>query len=301
MTYNRAITHGLIDFSAKQDRDGHRTYEVDWLVEVDDPYFDGPYVAANAAGLPPIGSVWVTGNDYDPYAFCTPEMKVARLNSDQGELSEFFVISQVFTTRPLNKDSQSPENPLLVPPEVSGSFVQFTREASRDKDGNPLKSSSLERFIGAAVERDYGNHQVTIKVNSATLPLATWMPYMHSVNSAALWGLSARMVKLSNVSWRRAYYGASYTSVYYEVTFDFDINFETFDRYILDEGTRVLKDGGNPEDPKDFKPFTIEGQPSNVLLDGAGKAITSLADQYYWQGKLYAEKNLLLLPIPSAL
>lgn len=301
MPYNPAIIHGITDFSGKQDMEGYRTYDISWLVEVDDPELDGVVVAGNAAGLPPVGTQWIIGNDSDPYAFCTPEMTIDRLNDDQGELSEFFVVTQKFTTRPLKTDTTSPDNPLLLPPDVSGSFVRYTKEAYRDKDGQFLRSSSHERFTGAAVERDYSNHQVSIKINYATLPLATFLNYIHKVNNVSMWGLSARMVKLSNISWRKNYYGANYANVYYEITFDFDIEFDTFDRYVLDEGTRVLKDGGNPNNPKDFKLYTVEGQPGTVLLNGAGVAIDDVGDQFYFPFKLYQEANLLLLPIPSSL
>lgn len=289
---------GRLRWEGGTDEDRHRTYDIDWLVEVADAWNDGPIAAMQAPGIPSIFDFWNFGNEIDQFAYCSPKTTVKQVLT--GEPSDLFIVSQTFTTKPFKKDDQSPDDPLLKPPEISGSFVKFTREATQDKDGKALKSSSFERFKGSCTERDFSRHQVSIKMPLATLPLTTYVEYIDTVNTLSMWGLSARMVKLSNVSWTRNLYGPNWALKYYDITYDFDIDFETFDRYIMDEGTKVLKSGGVVTNPKDFEPYLVKGQPAPVVLDGSGAAATSEAAIAYLQFKLYKEKNLLLLGVPTS-
>lgn len=295
-----AIVLGRLGWRARRDREGYRTYDIDWLVQVDDVYNDGPQVASGATGLPLVGSSWVVGNEADPGCVCTPESEVSTFNSDP-EPQEFYTVTQQFTNKPRKDDEQQVDNPLLQPAEVSGSFISYQFEAFQDKDGNGLLSSSHERFVGPAVERDGSRPQVVVNVNVATLPLGTYAQAINTVNITGMWGLSARMVKFSEFTWRKVFHGPDFATFYYEITMTFDINFQTFDRIILDEGTRVLKPGGTASNPKDYIPYTVDGQPAPVLLNGSGAAITNVASAFYYQKRLYTETNLLLLPVPPTL
>jgi hypothetical protein len=92
---------------------------------------------------------------------------------------------------------------------------------------------------------------------------------------------------------------------YFTRIFEFDINFETFDRTIYDEGTRVLNghwdkttgdwvlddiNGGapDPQNPKHFKRYKDRnGENTRAMLDGNGKPVddganlTTVDIQYY--------------------
>lgn len=290
---------GRLNWSGGMDDEGHRTYDIEWLVKVADAWLDGPVKAMQCPALPDIFSTWDWGNDIDDYAYCTPSLRCRPIV--QNEATDMYVIGQTFTTKPFTKNQGNPDNPLLNPPEISGSFTKFTREATRDKNGKGIKSSSHERFKGSVTERDYSRHNVQIKMVSATLPLTTYVQYIDSVNSVSMWGLSARMVKLSNVAWTKHFYGSAWASVYYDITYEFDIDFQTFRRYIMDEGTKVLKSGGTLTNPKDFEPYLVKGQPSPVILNGSGVAATSEGAIGYLPFDLYNEQNLLLLGVPSTL
>lgn len=299
---------GLHSVECSRDNDRHRTYSPKWLVQVDDPYFDGPEVASGAVGLPLLGTRWVFGNDFDIAAVCQPQVQISPYDSN-GDAMEFYWVTQTFSTKPLgDRKNTDPDNPLLTPPEISGGFTKHVRQAVQDNTGKPVMSSSLETFKGKEAEVDDSRHAISIKLRLPSLPLSTYIEYIDRVNSVPMWGLPARCVKLSNVSWSKQFYGEDYQFTYYEVTYEFEIKFDTFDRYILDEGSRVLRTPdaanpapANPNNPKDFVPFTIKGQPARVLLDGTGKAIASEANTTYKQFKLYQEKNLLLLGIPATL
>lgn len=291
---------GRVDWTRKDSSEGHRTYKIKWLCTSGN-LLDGPQAAANAPGLPVVGSSWTYGTDNDPSALRTPEVDVQPLKT--GEPGYWWTVGHTFTTIPISRcQDDSVENPLLEPPEVSGSFVRYTREAVEDKDGNPLKSSSHEMLRGAAVEVDDSRPTVIITLNDAVLPLATFSPMVDTVNDGSLWGVPKRRVKLSGVGWKRLYYGTC--NVYYKISYNFDIRDEGegFDRKILDEGTKILSAGGSASNPDDFEVYKdANGENTRVLLNGAGAALTNAALPFEKLWELYDESSFLALGIPSTL
>lgn len=286
---------GITNWSVKQTDKGHRNYSIEHLIATDN-IAHGPQSIGLSGLLVYPGTPWAFGTDNDLWAFCKPDIEITPIVTN--EPNNHWKVVQHFTTEGVERDQSDsgPANPLLEPPDISGSFVKYTKEALEDRDGKPILSSSLERFKGKIVERDASRHSVTIKQNIFPIPLDTWRTYIDAVNDRTLWGLPKNTIKLSNISWARKYYSTNWSSIYYAVTFEFDIDYENFTRKILDEGTKVLRIGGDPEKADDFIPY---GGP--VILNGAGQAIVSEADQYYHDKELYPEKNLLSLGIPNSL
>jgi hypothetical protein len=146
-----------------------------------------------------------------------------------------------------------------------------------------------------------------------------------TLNDATLWGLPKRCVKLSNVSWERKYYGSNFSNIYYMVRYEFDIDFETFDKEAVNVGTKCLmthspgegiKDvsrrldplGEDPEiaplkyyqNPKRFVVYKDEhGENTPCFLDAYGRPVAKASDALLKTVELYGESNLLLLGIPS--
>lgn len=297
---------GIYSVEADRDNDAHRTYKVRWLVEIDDPLTEGPEVVSGASGLAPIGAGWVIGADNDPQAICRPTMKITP--QTPGEIGLYWWVDQTFTSKPTSSKDKNkqdnPDNPLLWLPEVSGGYNKFTREATQDNatPPKPLLSTSFERFKGSAVERDEGRPFVRIKTRQATLPLAYFATIMDTVNTSAMWGLSARQLKFSEFSWTKNWYGSNWTSFYYELDYGFEVNFATWDFKILNEGTKVLKPDGDVNKPDDYVPYLLKGQPSAVLLKTDGTAVTNESQINYKVFQVYGESNLLSVPgIPVTL
>jgi hypothetical protein len=289
---------GRIDWRRQDDKDGHRDYTVKWLVA--SLYADGPAVAMATAGLPAIGATWVFGNDNDPWAFCRPNWKATPVSSDQA-VQGYWVIEQPFSSKPINRcQSTSIEDPLNEPDRISGTFTKYTQEAIADKDGNAIKTSSHEQIRGAQVERDMNRPNVTIERNVAANPLGTFAPMVDTLNDNTLWGLGARKVKLSNVSWSRQLYGVC--NYYYVVSYEFDIDFNTFDRTLLDEGSKVLCKGGDKTNPKHFAQYKdINNENARLILDGNGEAWDGTGSPGTVDVKFYTESNFLTLGIPATL
>lgn len=289
---------GRLDWSMSRDKEGHRTYKVKWLVQ-SHSVFDGPAHALVASGLPAIGSSWSQGNDYDGWARCYPTMQCNYVS--RNERGMFWEVEQTFSTKPLTRcQDTSIENPLQEPDRISGSFVKYTREIEKDKDGDAIKSSSHERIRGSMVEFDANRPTVTIEKNVLVLPLSTIAEMVDTVNDASMWGLEARKVKLSNVSWSRELYGTC--TFYYTVSYEFDCNYDTFDRKVWDEGTRVLTKGGNKDNVKDFELYKdINGENTRVFLDGNGNALGDGEDPVEIDIEYYEESNFTTLGIPTVL
>lgn len=236
---------GLRNWEMQRDEAGHREYKALWLVKVDDKD-DGPAIVLQTPGLPLPGSIWVFGNDVDLWAWCRPNALIKPHEHEEGDPHLWWTVEQTFSTTPLPLSIQrcqdTPiEDPLLEPPKVSGSFIKFQEEAQFDKDGLSIHTSSWEQLRGNQVEFDKNRPSVSIEQNVATQYEAVTLPaiYMDYVNDSEMWGLPARTVKLSNATWSKQYHGQCQT--YYTRTLEFEINYSTFDRALLDEGTKVLQ------------------------------------------------------------
>ena len=217
-----------------------------------------------------------------------------------GEPNYYWTVEQFFSTKPIKRcQDSSIEDPLDEPPKISGNFSPYSREYTTDRYGNAILNGAFELITGPAVEFDDTKIYVEISMNLASLPLSTYSSYMQHVNNSTMWGLSARKIKLSTVSFERNLYGVC--NYYYTVRYGFDINFNTFDRSIPDNATMFLAPGGNPSDPRDY--ITVrskDGQPVRRLLKSAAIWDGSGSPDFI-NVEAYDEANLLLLGIPSSL
>jgi len=186
-----ASVTGIIDWKLSRNEEGHRTYTITHLVTTTSTN-DGPATVLVASGLPLIGSIWTYGNDVDGWAFCLPTREVKK-KSDQRQQAKFtqWEVTSTFST---NREStrcqdETIEDPLQEPDRISGSFVKYTREVTKDKDGNRIKTSSHEIIRGPQVEFDHNRPTVTIEQNRASLELEVFSEMVDTVNNATLWGL----------------------------------------------------------------------------------------------------------------
>jgi hypothetical protein len=282
------LSNGYRTWSMTRDEDGNREYKIVHLVKVDDPGEDGPAQAILTPGLPLPGSYWAFGNDVDLWAFCRPNADIKPHQEKEGDPAEFFYVEQTFSTRPTNKCQDIPiEDPLMEPQKVSGSFVKFSEEAFHDRFGRPIANSSHEQVRGPQVEFDRNRPTIRIEQNVPILNAGLFSAMVDTVNKYPLWGLPPRCVKLSNVSWERKYHGQC--NVYYSRVLEFDINFESFDRDLVDEGNKVISGhmdettgawvldpiaGGdpNPLNPLHFIRYKDRNdENARTILDGTGQ------------------------------
>lgn len=319
----------LVNWEREDDEEGNRNYKVTHQVSVDS-YMDGPIAAEMAPGIPAVGSTFNYGNDYDNWAFCLPNRSFKpKYDKERGHIWE---ITSNFSTK-LNKNKRCQDtridDPLAEPMKISGTFVKSKEEATVNLQGQALMNSAWEPIKGPAVQFDISMPTVIIQGNVLNLNLSLVCSMLNKVNSAPMWGLQARTVKLSDCSWERLYYGSCYA--YYSLTLGFEIDYRTFDRYIPDYGEKVLNGywtgndttgytyvvatGANKNNPADFRRYIDPyGNPGKVYLNGAG--VPALADVAVWDDvevkiqptklsckfvQFYREANFFMLGIPASL
>lgn len=316
-------------WSGSRNAEGHREFKVAHLVKAG--LLDGPQVVMSAAGLPITGSTWNFDNDLDVWAFCLPTLVVSIHQEKEGDPNRYWKVENTFSTKPQDRcQDETIEDPLEEPQRISGSFVKYTQEITKQRAnhsdptlaGQPIKSSSHEMIRGPQVEFDFNRPTVQIGQNVASLGLEQFSEMIDTLNDDTLWGLAARKIKLSNVTWSRQVYGLC--NFYYTRNFAFDIDFRTFDRTIRDEGTKALNgvwegdawvlkdiDGGAPDkdNPQHFNRYKDRnGENARVILDGEGEPATSFEVDGTGEGvaaeievEHYEESNFLLLGIPTSL
>jgi hypothetical protein len=292
---------GLVGQSGSRDEDGHRTYTLDFRV-ITDTILDGPEIVGGCPGLYLPGEVYSIDNDYDPWAFCTPELTIrVHPQEEEGEPTIHWIVSQTFTTKPRKRCQDTTiENPLLEPYTISGDFVHQQKEQTKDRFGNPLNYSNHELITGALVEDKYSYPTITIGYNASIIPFSTYVLLINKLNDATLWGVPRRCVRFADVKWERLLYGVCF--YYYKTTYTFEVNIDGFDVDIQNCGTTHLKQGGNIENPKDFIVYKDDNDENAVCLLGLdGYVIEDIADVVYLRPEIAKEGNLLLLGIPTVL
>ena len=239
------VIPGQLSWSMDRDEFGYRTYKVIHRVRCEKT--EGPYMALNAQGLPTVGEWWSFDDDHDPWAWCRPDARVTPIV--EGEPNTQFLVEQTFSSKPLPNCQPTGviEDPLQIEDRVSGGFryekIEAVRRRNQDTlrhpDGPLILSSSLELIKGPQAEFDRSKPTVVIEQNKADIELVILSSLIDHVNDLPLWGFNEDRVKLSRVSWERKYTGLC--NIYYTRKLEFDIDEETFTRYLRDEGTKYLK------------------------------------------------------------
>lgn len=290
-----ATVLGAIDWELERESEGHRTYHITWRVLCSD-VGDGPLTVSEAEGLPAVGSSWNFENDSDIWAYCWPDLTVSKYGPAE-EAGTLWTVKQKFSTKSLGEQTEF-SNPLDTPPKTSGTFSKMTKRVDIDKDGNLVKSSSHEFYPN--IEIDESRPTVCIELTLASLPLTTYSAMVDDVNDASIWGLPARTVKLSNISWER--HAHQSLLFFYTVNFQFEVCYNTFDYKVFDHGTRVYKGVGSLTNPQSYKAaIDDDGNPKIAYLNGSGVEITNISSLVLQTFKFYGESNFLLLGIPASL
>lgn len=244
------------------DSEGNREYKI--AHKVKGTVSDGPANALRAIGLPSIGSRWAFGADLDIWAWCQPQQTATILQEKEGDPNRWWRVENTFSTKSTRNycKDQRIENPLLEPQQLSGGATNSAKdqEATLDRFGRPIMNSAWEPFKGEVIKFDRSIPTVKVQQNVSVLNAALCYNMMDCVNDRVMWGQPRRTVKLKSFSWERKFYGLCFK--YYTRTFEFEIDGLTFDRDILDEGTKCLNGHWN-RTTGEWVLDNIAGQPPN--------------------------------------
>jgi len=299
---------GPTKFGMTFDSEARREYKISWKIWSNDPK-DDPSIIANTSGIPSVGSTWTqimaaySFNGADDWAFCRPDMEVEMLDPSEDEPAQLWLVTNTFST-PSSEDKrcqdQKIENPLLEPPQISGSFQKYRELPHQDRDGKPYRSTTAEPLVGQEVERDRTRWEVDIKFNVLNPQLSLVNQLADRLNDSPMWGLPAETVKFSRFRFERLLYGLC--TFYFRLDLGFEIR-EDWTQYLADKGRMELIENGNPTNPDHWKVTKDRfGENKPVLrLDTFGKPITSDSQT---PGtivrKPYPTGNLLALGIPAS-
>lgn len=248
-------------WSATVDKEGYREYKIVFLVKCSSAD-DGPANALLTSGLPTFGSVWDFYDDFDAWAFRQHDVTVTPIRSRDTDVIMHFELEYLYSTKPFRDCADVVEDPLLKPQIVGGGLTHLKEEGVDDRFGKPILNSSLERIHSVNNEWDKSLPSIEIEQNVAVLDLDLCEGMLDTVNAYTIWGLPKRCIKLSSFVWEKKYYGVCYP--YYTRKFQFDINFQSFDRDLLDEGTKVLNGKWNFT-TREWELVDIDGDPPNRL------------------------------------
>ena len=290
----------------KRDKESHRTYTVDWLVETDD-VTDGPINILAATGLPQPGDYYEFYGEYDHWATCKWDMDVQLMHQDQGRGSTAWKVTQRFSTKSDGKERQQQrDNPLNEPPEISGGWNQVARKRHFDKDNKAITNSSKEPITSDDVlTRNIAQPTVDITMNLPDLPLSIIATAINRVNQTAMWGLGPRHVRLYNCPWSRKIMTNGF--MYYSVTYQFECSFESWDIPFLDQG---FKEYVGPEErtekqvanPLNYSmPEGVDQDEEPFLLNGEGGRLADGEDVVFIKPQIDSEFNFFALGIPTRL
>lgn len=292
-----AIITGKRRWYLKRDREGHREYHLVNFIQVDDSD-DGPFSVLETPDLPLPGSAWNFGNDSDQWAFCTWEADLKMVR--EGQKNVHWEVDQVFSTKTTGAGArrcsdQSVSDPLLEPTKISIHSRKDKNEATEDRYGVAITTSSFELMRGPKNEWDDDKWTVKIEKNVPSLNLGFLSTFRNAVNDIPLWGLARRCVRVATMGADRKFYGQCY--MYWTLSIEFEIDDRTHDRDLLDEGTKALSgkwnyttgewdlvqiNGADPDETnaKHFIKFTDrKGNPTRVMLNGRGIPAGSVTNQ----------------------
>lgn len=314
------INQGSYDWRMVRDEAGYREYKLKIRVMADPE--DGPANVLRTAGLPVPGYPWAIRNDLDFWCWCRANATVTPEGAEDGEPTQVWSIEFTFSNKtptPQNNRCQDQEitDPLLEPQKISGGSTRFQKEAVYDRFGLEIINSAFEPIRGPGVEFDANRPTVRIEQNVINLQLGLLASMVDSINDAPLWGLDQYRIKFSGYSWERKFY--KQCLIYYTRVLDFEITWDSWDRDVLDEGTKALNGhwglGGaegegwvlddiegqppDPLNPAHFNKFLDRKlNPTRCILNGFGVPIEDQADAGMIHVEYYPSTNFLLLGVP---
>jgi hypothetical protein len=170
------------------------------------------------------------------------------------------------------------QDPTRWPTRVTFNGNKFERAVLIDQAGNPILNSATVPF-SEPITIDDTRTTITVIRNEWIRPnfgSAGWnfqlsATYRDGVNQYAWNGFAPKTVKCGTISTSDPQYDSNSQSWYYEVTYPFEVNLDTWTKQPLDRGYQVLV-SGLPV-PK----LTSTGQQVDepVLLDGSGNELPS--------------------------
>ena len=250
----------LMSVTGSMTEDFHREYVGEIQIATTSAANDGPVTVLNAIiGAFPYGSSFTHGTEADILAVVRSIGNVRR-RSGVAAADRLIWSGEVrWSTRGTKHDpSDPPGDPTNWAWRVRG----------LNGTGRALVNSSDEPFEDVPPIDD-PNAVLSLEKNTPTLSLSQWTEARGKVNSASLWGLDARCVRLVKWDWQVQWTGIG--QAYVSNSFEVHVNEAGYYYQPADVGFRE-KAGVNVDGTPAYTPIIVNGEiPSKpVYLNGAG-------------------------------
>lgn len=286
-----------------------RHYRSTFEVETNDKT-DGPPLILTTIGLPHIGDSYVWYNSFDDFSYVDSYGEITY--RDPSKTQRLWRVPVVYkaptseasgASRPLNSfghlinDFADPRN---EPWEVWGSFQQFQKPVTSDKDWARLANVNDEPYV-PAIEKEDCHDTLCLKKNTAFISLGTRSDLVNKVNSSTMWGLAARQIKLAQWHWRLLYFGQNIP--YIENVLEFKVSYQKDDTsavvgwkdIVLHQGFREVVDSAQTDPKKRYRQIMFRDMPITkpALLASDGTLLANAATPYYQKWSIEPERNFI--------
>lgn len=291
---------GLKMWTGGVSADGHQQYDVVVQARATDAA-DGPHLVlvATLNWLPP---TYQFGNDSNPYALLHTVGNAKLVNEE--EYFKLWRVPATYSTKSLLQSS-NPKNLIgdpitTIPWEIGGSYTQNTRYTDRDRFDNVMTNSAGEPRED---EKPENIDTLTLEGPSYRISLSTRAQAIGKVNSAAIWGLSPRMLKLKQWTYKVRWIGAG--DSYAWNSLHFEIKYSLWNFVYTDVGYREYFGIGPDGKPVYAQILTDNDIPVSrpVALNGSGLRldISTQPQGFKFSKEVLDEYDFLTLGFPNPL
>lgn len=182
------------------DREFNRTYTSVYEVYTD--HTASPILVLSSPGLPDRFGVYTWFGDVDPWAYlitakASPVTTKDDFGGDGVGRYRIWRVTAVHSTKgDLRQGQQVRDNPVFEPAKIRGSFQNFTEQMFRDRNGKPIVNAAREPYL-PPLQKESSNDSFSISFNTLAISLSKRSSFRNSVNSAPIWGLARRRIKLT--------------------------------------------------------------------------------------------------------
>jgi len=166
---------------------------------------------------------------------------------------------------------------------ISCDGIEYQESITKDINGLPIKNSAGDPFPGGVLQTRY-DEEITLSFNSTSVDLANISATRGKVNSGAVTfnanGINrtcaAKTLKLAKARYSStvpATLATAGVTVEWEIQYVFQYRADTWERYVIDQGMRMLS--GGPTNRVAIP--DVNGHPvtSPAFLDGSGHPLTN--------------------------
>lgn len=258
------------------DKRARGTYEAVWHVQTDDP-MDGPVTVlteaqalASSERVPALWSTYAFHDEQDIASFLR-SFRVEPREDPHNSKTLWRVIAHYEPLEPQEQEGDGDTDPLQRPVRYRLEHTSYTRVVEQDNEGNAIVNACEQEFdepiedeqsrIILVAEKNFASLQEIINLN---------LTYAGKVNNDSYRGAGERMWYCHTIGCSDLQTEGNVS--FYTATFRLELNFETWDRKVLNRGFKHYDDSNKLVQATD-----TAGIPCNepILLDEDG---TRLAD-----------------------